>query len=67
MQDSKALDGADTDNNNPKEDNLPEVRRTRRGRIVKQPARYCLNNTLLQGSARQQGEGCKAGSRGTIT
>ena len=57
---------ADTDKKNLKEDNLLEVRRTRRGRIVKQPAWYCLNNTLLQGSARQQGEDCKAGSRGEI-
>ena len=56
---------ADTDNKNLKEDNLSKVR-TRRGRIVNQPARYCLNNTLLQGSARQQGKGCKAGSRRKI-
>ena len=58
---------AHTDNNNPKEHNFPEVRRTRQGRIVKQPAWYRLNITLLQGSARRQGEGCKAGSRGKIT
>ena len=53
---------ADTDNKNVNEDNLPEVRRTRRGRIVNQSALYRLNNTLLQGSARQQGEGYNAGS-----
>lgn len=44
------------------EDIVPEVK-TRRGRIITKPARYCLLNQLPQGSACQHGGGCKARSR----
>ena len=47
----------------PSEDTLYEVKKTRRGRTVNIPRRYCLLNQLPQGSASQLGGGCKAGSR----
>ena len=40
---------------------LQESKRTRRGRMINKPKRYCLINQLPQGSACQQGGGCKAG------
>ena len=38
------------------QDTVPEVKKTRRGRIINKPTRYCLINQLPQGSTCQQGE-----------
>ena len=48
------------------QDTVPEVMKTRRGRIVNKPTHYCLINQLPQGSACQQGGGCKAGSHESL-
>ena len=48
------------------QDTVLEVKKTRRGRIVNKPTCYCLINQLPQGSACQQGGGCKAGSCGNL-
>ena len=51
-----------TDNRGSSEDTAQEVKKTQRGRVVNKPVWYCLNTQLPQGSARQQGGDCEAGS-----